>query len=349
MVNRVHVDYDALLWWDFLNYVFQKNDVIQYPRFTNLIIVDLMKKFPSIPQRFKEDYHSIKDDILSVSVYSIGNVLFQGMLILDAFLIDVIYATDDYAKYEMVFVKLVALMIRLQPFVHQENSSKLPSNKRSQVELRFHLLFMTERGEIIEATLLNLALQKTTIAGEAQENVAEVQEKLEEKELKKMDEGKEDKESYASEFADLVFNDNDDSNTRIEPGSHKENPKIVDDDDDDKKEKENKDEKKDDAEDKDNDNQIDHALVTTQETEKDTKDLIKGNLKRVVADTIIQERDELQAEITNLVSKEFANQEPQLIEELLRITFQTMLFKFIRPPSCPPLQNYLLIFNNNCI
>ncbi|GKC71395.1 hypothetical protein Tco_1117278 [Tanacetum coccineum] len=76
VVNRVYVDYAALLWWDFLNYMFQTKDVIQYPHFTKLIITDLMKKFPSIPQRLEEDYHSIKDDILLVSVYSTGNVLF---------------------------------------------------------------------------------------------------------------------------------------------------------------------------------------------------------------------------------------------------------------------------------
>ncbi|GKD40391.1 hypothetical protein Tco_1260598, partial [Tanacetum coccineum] len=40
-----------------------KKDVIQYPRFTNLIISNLMKKFDFIPQRLEEDYHSIKDDI----------------------------------------------------------------------------------------------------------------------------------------------------------------------------------------------------------------------------------------------------------------------------------------------
>nr|GEZ62606.1 hypothetical protein [Tanacetum cinerariifolium] len=28
MVNRTNVDYDALLWWDFMNYVSQKKDVI---------------------------------------------------------------------------------------------------------------------------------------------------------------------------------------------------------------------------------------------------------------------------------------------------------------------------------
>ncbi|GJX89406.1 retrovirus-related pol polyprotein from transposon TNT 1-94 [Tanacetum coccineum] len=45
-----------------------KKDVIQYHRFTKLIIANLMKKFPSIPQRLEEDYHSIKDDIQLVFV-----------------------------------------------------------------------------------------------------------------------------------------------------------------------------------------------------------------------------------------------------------------------------------------
>ncbi|GJR05931.1 hypothetical protein Tco_0528915 [Tanacetum coccineum] len=74
VVNRTHVNYDALLWWDFINCVFQKKDVIQYLCFTKLIVTDLMKKFPSIPQRIDEDYYSIKDDIPLFSVYTTGNV-----------------------------------------------------------------------------------------------------------------------------------------------------------------------------------------------------------------------------------------------------------------------------------
>ncbi|GJZ13941.1 hypothetical protein Tco_0549171 [Tanacetum coccineum] len=47
---------------DFMNNVFQKKNVIKYPRFIKLKITDLMDKYPSIPQRHAEDYHSIKDD-----------------------------------------------------------------------------------------------------------------------------------------------------------------------------------------------------------------------------------------------------------------------------------------------
>ncbi|GJW77715.1 hypothetical protein Tco_0139397 [Tanacetum coccineum] len=40
-----------------------KKEAIQYPCFIKLIIAELMKKFPNIPKRLKEDYHSIKDDV----------------------------------------------------------------------------------------------------------------------------------------------------------------------------------------------------------------------------------------------------------------------------------------------
>ncbi|GJU51670.1 retrovirus-related pol polyprotein from transposon TNT 1-94 [Tanacetum coccineum] len=51
-----------------------------------------------------EDYHSIKDDIPLVSVYTTGNVLVQGMLIPDEFVTEEIRATDDFKEYETVFV-----------------------------------------------------------------------------------------------------------------------------------------------------------------------------------------------------------------------------------------------------
>ncbi|GJZ93151.1 hypothetical protein Tco_0665216 [Tanacetum coccineum] len=106
MINQTNVDYAALLWWDFMNNVFQKKEAIQYPRFIKLIIVDLMKKFPNIPQRINEDYQFIKDDIPLVSVYTTGNMLVQGMLIPNAFLTEEICATDDFKEYETVFMNI---------------------------------------------------------------------------------------------------------------------------------------------------------------------------------------------------------------------------------------------------
>ncbi|GJY08074.1 hypothetical protein Tco_0375128 [Tanacetum coccineum] len=271
MVNQVHVDYDAFLWWGFLNCVFQKRDVIQYPRFTKLIIVDLIKKFPSIPQRLEKDYHSIKDDIPLVCVYSTWNVLFRGMLIPDAFLTGEIHATDDYAGYEMVFVK------KKRKQIVKETSSPKKSLKVTIKQKRKSTTKIPPPGDdlesddMAEATLLSLILHKTALATEGKENIAKVQEKLEEEEIEKMVEGKEDEESYASEFDDSMFNDDDDSDTRIELGSHKEHPKNVvdDDDDDDEIEKEKKDDEKDDE--KANDNEKKDETSSTDTMKEKTK------------------------------------------------------------------------------
>ncbi|GJT15722.1 hypothetical protein Tco_0874428 [Tanacetum coccineum] len=107
---------------------------------------------------------------------------------------------------------------------------------------------MIKRDEIAEATLLSLTLHKTALA---QENIAKVQEKLAEEEIEKLVKGDEDEESYASVFTDSVLNDDvDDSVTRLEPRSHKENLVKVDDDDVEIK-KEKKDDKEIDKEKKD--------------------------------------------------------------------------------------------------
>nr|GEU67978.1 uncharacterized mitochondrial protein AtMg00810-like [Tanacetum cinerariifolium] len=84
VINRTNVGYANLLWWDFMNNVFQKKEAIQ----------------------IDEDYHSIKDDSPLVSVYTTGNVLVRGMLILDECLTEKIRDTDDFKDYEMVFVRV---------------------------------------------------------------------------------------------------------------------------------------------------------------------------------------------------------------------------------------------------
>ncbi|GJR30048.1 hypothetical protein Tco_1106280 [Tanacetum coccineum] len=132
VLNRTHVDYAALLWWDFMNNVFQKKEAIQYPHFIKLIIADLMKKFPNIPKRLKEDYHSIKDDVPLVSVYITGNVLVRGMLIPDAFLTAEIRETHDFKDYETVFMKVDVPMNQPQPIVSTKGTHRItPSAHRS--------------------------------------------------------------------------------------------------------------------------------------------------------------------------------------------------------------------------
>ncbi|GJR34187.1 ribonuclease H-like domain-containing protein [Tanacetum coccineum] len=98
VINQTNVDYAALLWWDFMNNVFQKKEAIQYPRFIKLIMADLMKKFPNIPKRLEEDYHSIKDDVL--------------------------LETDDFKEYETVFIKVAVPINQPQPFFSTQGMNR---------------------------------------------------------------------------------------------------------------------------------------------------------------------------------------------------------------------------------
>ncbi|GJW57100.1 hypothetical protein Tco_0103831 [Tanacetum coccineum] len=176
--------------------MFKKKEAIQYPRFIKLIIADLMKKFPNIPQRIQEDYHSIKDDIPLISVYTTRNVLVRGMLIPYAFLTEEIRATDDFKEYETVFINVVVPMNQPQPVVSTQGTHR--STPRAH---RTPTLTASPQGK-----------KRKQSVGES----TKVQEKLAEEEIKKMVEGEEDEESYASEFVDSIFNDDVDDSERNE-------------------------------------------------------------------------------------------------------------------------------------
>ncbi|GJS24294.1 hypothetical protein Tco_0452926 [Tanacetum coccineum] len=292
----------------------QKKDVIQYPRFTKLIVADLMKKLDSIPSRLEENYHSIKDDI-----------------------------PLEYKEYEQVFVGVDVPTIQPQPVVSTQGTYRAtlsahrsptlttyiaPKKKRKQVSGETssprNSLKVTikqkkpsttpipppsddrERDEIVEATHLSPTLHKTTIAAKAQENVAKVQEKLAEEDIEKMVKGEEVKESYASEFADSMLNDDDDdSGTRIEPGSHKEHPKNIDDDDD-ETEKEKKDDKKNDEKENDDEKKDETGNMQTRKEKMQTPILspTRSPRKNLSSDkTLSQELTETVSPSTATTSK----------------------------------------------
>ncbi|GJV65028.1 hypothetical protein Tco_1475856 [Tanacetum coccineum] len=169
VINRTNVDYAALLWWDFMSNVKKKKESIQYPRFIKLIIADLMNKFTEIPKRIKEDYHSIKDDIPLVSVYTTRDVRVRGMLIPDVFLTEEILLRGKKRKQGV-----------------GESSSPTIKKKKQSTPSIPPLSDDRERDEIVKVTLLCLTLHKTALAAEAQENIAKVQEKLAKEEIDKM-------------------------------------------------------------------------------------------------------------------------------------------------------------------
>ncbi|GJX62591.1 hypothetical protein Tco_0295491 [Tanacetum coccineum] len=307
VINQVRVDYANLLWWDFIHCVQRKKDVIQYHCFTKLIITNIIKKFDSIPKRLEEEYHSIKDDTPLVSVYTTRNVTVRGMLILDGLLTDVIRGHLEplgHLTLLMLFKKRRGNDL-LERQVYLNHLSRNALGNRNLPPL-FHLTSDDQEcDEIHEATLLSLALHKTSKAAKEQENVAAVEKKILEEDVENIIEG-EDEESDATDFDNSVFlNDEEDFDTRLEPGSHKENLKNIDDE-----EEEKKDDKKNDNDDDDDDNHTEHAINFTTRGIKEkvdevlheivpkiasnaTNDLIDENLPRIVANAVKKERESL--------------------------------------------------------
>ncbi|GKA47400.1 hypothetical protein Tco_0740283 [Tanacetum coccineum] len=200
VINRTNVDYAALLWWDFMNNVFQKKEAIQ----------------------IEEDYHSVKDDI----------PLRFGKLMLFR---RTNRNTPRAHRPPAVSTNPLETKKRKQTAGESSSLRRIIKKKKQPAPSIPPPGDDRERDAIAEATLLSLAIHKTALIAEAQENVAKVQEKLDEEEIDEMVEGNTDEESYASVFADSMLNDEgddvDDTKSKIEPGSQKENPEHMPDDD----------------------------------------------------------------------------------------------------------------------
>ncbi|GJR14691.1 hypothetical protein Tco_0797343 [Tanacetum coccineum] len=90
-----------------------------------------MQKFDSIPKRLEEDYHSIKDDVPLVSVYTTGNVTVKGMLILDDLLTNNIHETHEYKDYVKEFVGVDFPTIQPQLAVSTQGANMTPNATRT--------------------------------------------------------------------------------------------------------------------------------------------------------------------------------------------------------------------------
>ncbi|GJW63627.1 hypothetical protein Tco_0115511 [Tanacetum coccineum] len=202
-----------------------------------------MKKFPSISSRSEEDYHSIKDDIPLGSVYTIGNVTVRGMMIPGELLIDDIRVTKEYKEYKEKFVRVDVLIIQQEPVESTQGTHRTPRATRTPTPT-------TEKKR-----------KSREFAGESSTPRKSMKIIIKQKQpsttLIPHPSNDEEEDSHASAFAYSVLRDKEDTETRIEPGSHKEHPEIVNEDDDDVVGMKINDDDKED----DNDDQIDHALV----------------------------------------------------------------------------------------
>nr|GEU98236.1 hypothetical protein [Tanacetum cinerariifolium] len=144
----------------------------------------------------EEDYHSIKDDVSLVSVYITGNVLVRGMLILDAFLTAEIREKDVFKEYETVFMKVDVPMNQPQLVVSTQGTHRITPSAHRSPTVSASPPKSKKRKQITGESSLPRKSLKITITQKQ-----------------------------------LVEMDDDDSEDRIEPESHKDNPEVFDDDD----------------------------------------------------------------------------------------------------------------------
>ncbi|GJR46453.1 hypothetical protein Tco_1314556 [Tanacetum coccineum] len=320
VVNHTNVDYAALLWWDFMNCVSQKKNYIQYPCFTKLIIADLMKKFTSISLILEEDYHSIKDDIPLVSVYTTRNVTVRGMLIPDALLTDEIRAIDDYKDYETVFVDVDVLMNQPQLVIFSQGmhrstprahrtptltsaSPQVKKRKKSDRETRIELRSHIEHLEVVFDDDANKEEKKDEKDDDEMGSLEIRTEKMQtpipttsRSPRKNLSSDK----NIDQELMDIVSPST--ANTSQDP--HKQRhisnryrhlPSAL----------------------RRMFDQVLHEIVP-QLAEKAMDDLIENNLKPCIATTIIEDRDAFRSKVPDLTSQEFNAHAPKIIEELFK-------------------------------
>ncbi|GJU40482.1 hypothetical protein Tco_1193439 [Tanacetum coccineum] len=196
-----------------------KKEAIQYPHFIKLIVANLMKKLPNIPKRLEEDCHSIKDDVP--------------------------FETDDFKEYETMFMKVAVLMNQPQPVVSTQRTNRnTPRAPRMPTVFASPQESKKRKQSAKESSSRRIIIKKkkqstpSILPPEDDRERDEMAEAtiLKQVEIDKLVDGDEDEESYASAFADTVFNDNDDdTGSKLEPGSNKEHLKHVSNDDEMKK------------------------------------------------------------------------------------------------------------------
>ncbi|GJX13514.1 hypothetical protein Tco_0205272, partial [Tanacetum coccineum] len=302
----------------------QKKDVIQYPPFTKLIIADLMKKFPSISPRSEED-HSNQGYNSFVSVLLRGNVTITR---------DVLFqATSSTGRPFQ------------EPVESTQGTHRIPRATRTPTPTTEKKRKSREVAGDSSTPRKSLKI----IIKQKQPSTTPIPHLSND----------EEEDSHASAFVDSMLYDEEDTRTRIEPVSHKEHSEIFNEDDDDVVGMKTND---DDKEDENDDvvwslgmsrciHQFSHPLdplgfkwrrnlllnvisiihknidtifhdVIPKIASNATNEIIKNNLSLVLVKEIMKERDTYQEIVPALISKEFADHAPKMIEELFQTYIQ---------------------------
>ncbi|GJY99368.1 hypothetical protein Tco_0516798 [Tanacetum coccineum] len=253
-VNNIYVDYAELLWEGLYYLLHHLTSSIPYPRFTKIIISHYMTIFPDISRRARDMYHNLQDDDIMKNIFNSGRHKNKvGMQILAWMITDEMKQTKHYRMYTEVFGIDVHLN-QSQPTestdgTHMTTSAprspnpgkeatessaprrstvirlRIPERRSTRLTPPAPVPTVDKADEmILQDTLqVSLAEHKSRKEQEARENVALVDEHLTSEEIEKMVDGQE------NIVDDSSIPRNDEPNipdTRIEPRSDKESPKV---------------------------------------------------------------------------------------------------------------------------
>ncbi|GJU79671.1 hypothetical protein Tco_1282036 [Tanacetum coccineum] len=320
VINCVHVDY-AELYYEWR--IFTPNSKRFSRRKMSLCIADLMQKFDSIPKRLEEDYHSIKDDVSLVSCDDRERDEIDEATLLSLALHKTAKIAEEQENVAKVQEKLLEKDV--EKIVEGEDEESYASKFADYV-------FLNDEEDF--GTRLDPRSHK--------ENPETIDDDEEEKKDDKKDDDNDDDDNNDHDDHALVRNkvtgsleeltatvsptpdttSQDQNNAKCISSKYKHIPRalhkicrrqgfmikqMV------KKYVTNK-------EFQNINERVDKVLheIIPQISSRATNDLIEDKLKRVMADTVIQERYSLQAEVPALISKEFDDHAPNIIKEIFK-------------------------------
>ncbi|GJS68713.1 hypothetical protein Tco_0683278 [Tanacetum coccineum] len=226
-VNNIHVDYAELL-WEGINYsLHHPASSIPYPRFTKIIISHYMTIFPDISRRARDIYHNLQDDDIMKNIFNSGrNKNKVGMRIPAWMITEEMKQTEHYRMYVEVFGLDVPLT-QSQPTESTQGTHRTTSAPRRSTRLTPPASVPTaDKADemLLQDTLqVSLAEHKSHKEQEARENMALVNEHLA---TAKIDKLVDDSENVIDDSSPPRNNDTTIPDTRLEPMSDKESPKV---------------------------------------------------------------------------------------------------------------------------
>nr|GFA98135.1 hypothetical protein [Tanacetum cinerariifolium] len=155
--------------------------------------------------RTNEPYHRVENDKVVKSIFNSGKTKRQGMRIPDSLLTEEIKQTNAFKCSKETFI------------------IRIPKRKQPNPETLIRTATQTELQSLIEAKQVNYTLAKSAKEYEAQQNVKSVEDHLLDEDVNRLVKGEE---YDTDKFADEMMLSQEDPNTRIYPGSHKESPKT---------------------------------------------------------------------------------------------------------------------------